>query len=263
MSDEVTPEISRSSDGSKWRSMWWGQLFAMVILFAGICLWLHFPSSMSWLDVAFFALLVWQCEMLGFWLGLGTSRFRWLVVPLAAFALGWMASHAAEGEFVEFQVFCWSILFFVGFTTGMLRRFVGNLQRIDAGAATREGLQFGIQHVMLWTTVLAILFGVCRYLAELELFRLAGGGEFGYIAAIGCCISFATVATVWAVLGKGILLSRIVGMALVIVVGSTLTQLVGTQWQFTFASSIAQTLVLVFLVLLRFDRYRFLKRLPE
>jgi hypothetical protein len=146
-------------------------------------------------------------------------------------------------------------------TTGLLRRFAGSLQRAAVGDAERDALRFGIHHVMIWTAVLAVVFGVFRYLVQLGIG--AGGIEGPFeIFLLAGCMSFGTVAAVWAILGTRILPSRLIGMLLVMGFAVGLTHILSHEWMFTSATTISQLLMWLTLGLLRLDGYRFLKPQP-
>jgi hypothetical protein len=248
---------------AKWtlaRRLLWLQIVATVILWSGICLNVGLPNGHF--DLVFFALLVWQCEMLGFWAGLGQSKTRFFWISPAIFAAGVLSSFAVGGgEVIEFQVFSWSCALVVASTTGLLRIFAGSLQQISNGSQVRDALQFGIQHVMVWTGVVAILFGLCRYLFAWTDFRRVDLNTFGFIICIACTMSGATVTAVWAFLGTNLVMSRFAGMVLVMAFGVALTQIVGAESMFTLSALIAQFWFLVSLWLLRMDRYRFVRSL--
>ncbi len=240
------------------RRLLWLQIVATVIVWSGICLNAGLPNG--YFDIAFFALLVWQCEMLGFWAGLGKSKKRLFWISPAIFVAGVLSSFAVGGgELIEFQIFCWSCALVVASTTGLLRAFAGSLQRVGNESQVRDALQFGIQHVMIWTGVLAILFGMCRYLFAWTDFRRVDLNTFGFIICIATTMSGATVTAVWAFLGAELVMSRFAGMVLVMAFGVALTQIVGAELMFTLSALIAQFWFLVSLWLLRMDRYRFIR----
>jgi hypothetical protein len=240
------------------RRLLWLQMVVTVILWGGICLKAELPNR--YFDVVFFALLVWQCEMLGFWAGLGQSKTRLLWISPAIFAAGLMSNFAVGGgEMIEFQVFSWSCALVVASTTGLLRAFAGSLKRIGSDSQARDALQFGIQHVMIWTGVLAILFGLCRYLFAWTNFQRVDLNTFGFIICIACTTSGATVTAVWALLSTHLVMSRFAGTILVMAFGIALTQIVGAEPMFTISALIAQAWFLVSLWLLRKDHYRFIK----
>ena len=241
------------------RRLLWTQIAATVMVWTGICLNAGLPSR--YFDLIFFALLVWQCEMLGFWAGLGQSKTRFFWISPAIFAAGVLSSFAVGGgEIVEFQVFCWSCALIVASTTGLLRACAGSLRQIGSESTQRDALQFGIQHVLIWTGVLAILFGVCRYLIAWTGFQRVDLNTFVFIICIASTMSGATVTAVWTFLGTKLVMSRFAGMVLVTAFGVALTQIVGAQWMFTISALIAQVWFVVSLWLLRMDRYRFVKR---
>lgn len=245
---------------SMWRAAFWAQVVVSVVVWLAICWWTRLPSAMRSIDVLFFCLLTWQCEMLGFWLGLGRSRRRIPMVAVAVAIAGWMASVAAGGELLEFEVFCWSILVVVAGTTVLMRRFAGSLQQVDTVSAVEEALQFGIQHLMIWTAVLAVLFGVCRFALESINFRRSNLDTLVFIVCLASCMSGTTVVSVWACLGEQVRPSRVFGMVVTGALAMLLTHVLSDEFLFMVSASIAFCLLLVSLMLLRQDRYRFVKR---
>ena len=246
---------------SLWRALLWGQLLVSSGLFAFLCCFVSLPASLT-INVLFFVLLVWQCEMLGFWAGLGQSPMRFFVIVPAAPAVGLMASYAAGGELRDFQVFCLGVFGIVTLTTLLLRRFAGSLHRMEQPGDGRDALRFGIQHVMGWTGLLAVLFSVFRYLASIG-FGFGSVDGPPEIFALACAMSVSTVAAVWAILSKQILVSRLFGMVLATVFAVSLTRFMSDDWMFSLAVPASQVLVWLSLLWLRMDRFRFLKRTVE
>lgn len=260
MSESETRPFTLGRSPSVWRVLLFGQLLGTSVLWVGICLAMQFPSSHRWPDVLFFVLLVWQCELLGFWAGFGRSVARFLVIAFAVPTLVWTSNVATGGgEIAEFAVFCLGVFGVVAMTTGLLRRFAGSLDRVEPGLARREALRFGIQHVMIWTAGLALFFGVFRVLVQVGI-GTGGVSSQVEIFLLACCMSFCSVASVWAIMGTRILPSRTVGMVLVTGFAVTLTQLLSREWLFSLSTLLSQLLIWLTLALLRWDGYRFLKR---
>ena len=243
-------------------SIWTWLLWLQFILLTGA--WLSIvaiqdlPNSLDVIDVLFFGLLVWQCEALGFWMGLGRSRWRLLLVPAAAVALAVLCSIAAHGELLEFLVFVFGLVSVVGLTTLVLRFFAGTLARVTDNGGGNEALQFGIQNVMVWTLLLAVLFCLGRYVIPYAGSNNSVNG-LAEIFVLAAGMSGATVVLVWALLGTNLQPARLAGMLIVMAGATLLTHYLSEWWPFTVSTVVAQLLLVTTLILLRMDRFRFLK----
>jgi hypothetical protein len=170
------------------------------------------------------------------WAFFGDTRWalRWPAMILAVAGLYFLWRSLGDGwsqrqwnELLVLQVVTLSVM------CGMLRlaRFRLSVVEPDsslfvAGDAVRRPLQFGIKHVLIWTTALAILLGIARALdlltwrAAQELVR--GGMIWKLTVATMSAITI--IVALWAALGRGHWLSRFaVGLTLVLMLGTVLS----------------------------------------
>jgi hypothetical protein len=146
------------------------------------------------------------------WGILGSTR--WAVrIPLCAvlvFAFAWLSrsGYGMVREMVPVQLVALAAL------CGLLRlrRFV--LQPIAGVSATAPDhgrspglptMQFGIRHVLIWTTSLAVLLGMLRALELLSLDSLGVFFRRGFfsLASLGVAVALTFVVAAWAALGAG------------------------------------------------------------
>ncbi len=155
-------------------------------------------------DILFFTLLVWICVALGFWAGLGTQRGRLAIIAVVSPLIGVLAASPMDlTEWVEFQVFCLGIILVVAIPCFGLRLTIGPLTAADEVAEEKAAagavIQFGINHVLLWTLVTAILFQVARWLSSHE--RLSNLGTLLMVLAYSASTSANILFFIWAILG--------------------------------------------------------------
>ena len=251
----ATPLIRRRA---RWQRLTWLQLLISFSILTVFCVRGIDARSWPWIDLAFFSLLVWLCEVLGFWLGLGSHLRRVAMVAVLAPIPGLMGSFAVGGELVEFQVFCLGVFGVVAITTGALRWFRGKLRIVSEAEGSRDGLQFGIQHVMIWTAILAALFGVSRYLVRVGVVD-GNVGDLSEILLLASTMSACAVASVWAILSLTIHPVRLLAMAAVVAAAAAITYWVSQWWIFAAATVTAQALLWATLGMLRQAGYRFVR----
>jgi hypothetical protein len=243
---------------ARWLSLLWGQLAVTISMLLFFGLTGIDAMSRPWIDGTFFSLLVWLCEVLGFWLGLGSGIRRIAVIAVLAPLPGCLGGVAARGELIEFQVFTLGIFAVVAITTALLRWWRGALRVVDEPETVRDGLQFGIQHVMIWTGILALLFGVSRYLVQTG-FVSGRVGDLPEILLLAATMSACAVASVWALLSVTIHPMRLLTMAVVIASATAITHWVSHWWIFAVATLASQVLLSLTLLILRQSGYRFVR----
>ena len=205
--------------------------------------------------------------MLGCWAGLGNARWRWLIIALASPLLGVVCSIAADGELLEFQVFCLGIIGVVSLTTLTLRRWKGRLHQVHQSVYRAEALQFGIKHVFTWTTAIAVFLGIGKYAANylVPLGSSTNGlNTLLMIFGLAACVSLATVVNIWAMLGDRVSAIKIFSLVIV-TAGAMLGNYLLAGRGFIFAGMVlaSQALILITMLLLRMQRLRFVKSLES
>lgn len=186
-----------------------------------ICLGRDLTGGDEWIAVLFFCALVWQCLMLGFWAGLGTTKWRIPSIALGTPLLGILSSYALEGALWELQLFCLSIMSVAALTSGLLRFRYGRLRR-ESGHLNRsqDGLQFGIRQVLVWTGIAGGLFAAGRFFVA-ELSNLFSDLDtVAEILVLAVCLSMSMVLLVWTLLGVQIKPARILTVVLVAALGA-------------------------------------------
>lgn len=248
----------RQRRSARWQRLTGLQLLVNVSILVGFCFVGIDARTWPWIDLAFFSLLVWLCEVLGFWLGLGSRIRRFAMVAALAPVPGLLGGYAVSGELIEFQVFSLGVFGVVAITTGLLRWRRGALRIVNDADGIRDGLQFGIQHVMIWTAILAALFAGSRYLVRIGL---VGGNvsDLPEILLLASTMSVCAVASVWAILSLTIRPVRLLAMAAVVAAAAMITRWVSDWWIFAAATVGSQVLLWATLWMLRQAGYRFVR----
>ncbi|MBW3599856.1 MAG: hypothetical protein KY475_21615, partial [Planctomycetes bacterium] len=139
-------------------------------------------------------------------------------------SLGNGANREMWTELLVLQVVTLAIL------CGLLRLRGFRLQRIETAAsavaaAEQRRLQFGIRHVLVWTTALAMLLGLGKALDLLSwqtAQQLARDGMFWKLT-VATTSAIVIIVALWVALGRGHWLARIVvGFVFALVAGSAL-----------------------------------------
>ncbi len=128
MSCTNLPANSASTKNTAWRFVIPVFYTFTVVPWVGFCLSSQLFLNLTVTDFLVFVLLVHFCASLGIWIGLGSVWWRWFIIAIASPLMGVMACFSAGSEQPEFQVFCLSIISFVGLATMWLRIRKGNFQ---------------------------------------------------------------------------------------------------------------------------------------
>lgn len=195
--------------------------------------------------------------LLGATAGLGRHRYRWLLLVLAAPAFGWVSSLISGSSVPEWTVFVSSIALTVAATTFGLTKWKGQLAKTNAGQATIDALQFKIRHLFIGTTTFAVLITVLKTVWS-SLDYSPGPGLVG-IALTGGCISVMVLLNIWAMLGN-----EINAYKCIVLVASTVLCAIGASLlltqRFFWVCLITQGIVLILILLLRGQGYRFVSQ---
>ncbi len=95
----------------------------------------------------------------------------------------------------------------------------------DAAANSARSFQFGVKHMLVWTTALAPLLLVVRGV-DVYIVRQLGLADLYPGALVSVSTALVTLATIWLSLGQGAVVLRIVGYVVVVAIAS-----LGLQWQ--------------------------------
>lgn len=255
--------MSSSSDQAHqtlWKRLSWSILAINLLMFLGTA------QSLSRIGptppaVAFFSSVCLACCLTGGWLGFGTTRWRWGVVLLLPFALGYSTSYAVGGQLLgAFQLMTYGITVVIAGTTGLLRKFKGELKRLDAEAEFKDGLQFGIVDLLTWTGVAAVLLAFGKL-----AFQFVGGSARdnpsvifgGFALALGVMTSL----NLWAFFGKEIttvksamLFGCTFGIAIL-----TSMLIPEKRWFFPCVAILCETTAVALMFTMRAQGYRFVK----
>jgi len=223
-------EISDSTASARGRTIPKGILaltFAHLLL--GIVLGYFSSNAPAPSSALFFSLIMAQTCLLGMWGGLGGNHWipRVLGVVVGALYL-WIVCGLGIDELEA------DVLFVIALATGLVMGVCWIVRRLVAPIAryhpqdgplqrSREGLQFGIRHLMALTLVVACLVTAIKTLSP-HFDRLH---EPSMLTAIAVCFVSIALTAIWAMLGLGppllrgsvfLVMSGLMGWVLTIVI---------------------------------------------
>ena len=212
--------------------------------------------------VVHLASIVFLTTMAGFWLGLGQSLIRFPVAILGSLVIGIIFSFVIGSEnSILCSLFCLTITAVTGFSAFVIRFVSGELLQTGAVEQIDESLQFGIKHILIWTTVIAVLTAFFQFLSpespDLQNLQL--------VVLLTLTYSITAVVQIWSLLGVKIDRMRI-AIWCFFVAGS-----VGVVFVFfwdelkiwTIVTIFSQFLIAGALYSLRMQDYRFVPRLAK
>lgn len=164
-------------------------------------------------------------------------------------------------EVPEFVLFAFTIVLIVAITTLILRRLNGQLVRVESDHHHVDALQFGIRDVMVWTGMLAVFFGTGRLLMSMNS-TVVRGNVVADILTIGSCVAAGIVIYIWAIFGQCLSLTKQIVSALTLFGSSIAIKYVTDDNMFWCATLGGQSLAILAMLLLRIQRYRFVKTTP-
>ena len=146
----------------------------------------------------------------------------------------------------------------------LIRIYTADLKHFSNGTtASREGLQFSIRGLMLFTLAVAVLITLAK-----QLRQLVDGPDVWVITIWGICFVVANLAAIWAMLGLGKPLSRsTVVLTISLALGALFAYVIdeGSEAYLYIMTIMAlQTLfLLASLAFLRGEGYRFVGRMSQ
>lgn len=157
-----------------------------------------------------------QVTVLAIWAALGRSPIMWrVIVTLIGSSLLGLALCASIGEMeAEWFVLVWILTVVVAACFLVLRRLRFKLVNVNTSLSPSSGeLQFSLFQMMALLTVVATLAAGGRLLAP----RMATVGALAFGLAIAFCLGVLALASVWAALGKGNVVQRLIVLILLTV----------------------------------------------
>lgn len=239
-------------------------LFVVTIpVWIVLCLLFPLSGGPNAFAVAMFGLLTFLCAMLGFWASLGNVWWRWIVIASCSPMMGFISGLKGSESSTEFHVYCMSIIAIVAITTLILRVWKGRLQVVADQEGRIDALQFGIKHIFIWTTAIAIFLGVGQFfLKYVDLLGLSRyqASTFLMIFGLSLSISIATVVNIWAMLGSRISIFKTITLILV-TSGAMVANffLFPIGYFFAIVTLVTQFLILFTMFVLRRQGFRFVK----
>ena len=204
------------------------------------------------------------------WVSLARHWSRLLFAIFALSALGLLLENTAAAPRSRFD---W-LLFLLPFAMSLpvvltletTKRLAGSFQLLGLEQKDfEEGIQFGIRHLLILTTLVAVLFGLWNFFSEsLKEYFLSNqlSRMLSILTLITGLVVLLTLISVWGVLGKWQLwrLALMLPIGLSAVYGASLYAPGNNFWIWTFIFWICWAALLLLLFLLRLEGYRFVKR---
>ena len=238
-----------------WQIAFWLTIFFCVISTMAFAPW--FPSRIELYRLAFLSPMILLCCLIGAYAGFGRSILRWVVVLILAGSLGWYATISAGSP--VFVVLVFGIVGVTLATTMALRIWKGSLIRTETCNPAPDGLQFGIRHLMIGTTVAAVLLAIGKAIWNNPL--EPNRDILWILVGLPICFGIATVVNIWALFGKTNIAPR-----LLVVVAVTLLSALGCYLLvpeiglFAEVAIIHQIHAVALMFMLRRQGFRFVKR---
>ena len=153
------------------------------------------------------------------WAFLGDTRWplRWpaMALGMAALYFLWIGFGNTWGqriwtELLALQVATLSVMCGILYLAGFRLRIVARDDPLPGQAGQRRPLQFGIKHVLIWTTALAVLLGIAK---GMDLLRWqvaidAVRSGFPWKLSVATVSAMVIVVALWVALGRGHWLAR-------------------------------------------------------
>ena len=262
MNDQlIEPSISRQRG---WKIACWVMIGLSVLSYLIVGQFLDHTTPQHWFTNFFLAPLVFLSCLMGAYAGLGNFVWRWPVILISTPILGWHADYSTGSvNLLEFEIFVGGIVGVVALTTFILRCWKGSLVRIELGDTTRtDALQFGIKHLLIWTTAAAITIAIAQAISGTQPEgNIAGGYMILFpIAGMSASIAIAAVIDIWALFG-----SQLTSGKFLVVVLFTFASAAACHWLicdtyiFSAAAITNQFLVVILMLFLRRLGFRFVK----
>ncbi len=206
--------------------------------------------------------------LVGGYVGFGVNRVRWVVGPafclVGAAAVAWFAGGRAELG----VLFVLCVLFSVtaAIFTGLLRVVKGELKVVDQNAGYVSAFQFGIVHIIIVTTLVAVLISVGKLVFSM-LSTAARGPNDELVLAVPVavfCVVFPLFVSFWSFFGVRLTVGKLIVNCLVTVfAAAAVAWLFRSLPHWPVSVLLSQILFAVLMWLLRQQGYRFVKRPPK
>ena len=225
-------------------------------------------------------LLYGQLCLLGVWLALGTNALHYRVagtltgIALLAMITGYRSRMPLNEVFIQVLPIVASFSLAVAAVLLVVRRWKAHLVAHGSGlpVAAIEGLQFSIRHLFLLTTVVAVLLMFAQGIG-LVTENASWLGTSAYIGLLALCLVAITVGTVWAGLGVGRPIERIIlvmflafftGLLFVYATTGRGTTMISWQqaWPMPTLMVLTAAIVTASLLVVRSNGYRLVRRSP-
>lgn len=157
------------------------------------------------MSVWFISIFVAIAAALGFWIGFGESRTRFVAVGIAVLALTSVMTFGFRGppgveQFFLFLCFALVTTITVATPIWIVRYWRRGGLKIRHTEKTAEALQFTISQLFIVMTVVGILVGIAK--AIWKVAPSYSGNEWWLVSALGATLGISSVVVIWSTLGN-------------------------------------------------------------
>ena len=240
----------------QWKNVFWG-IFS-VVLVAFVCTTIS-PGDLPGLRlVVHLTSIVFLTTMAGFWLGLGIGLLRFPGSILGALSIGVVFGLVVDsaGSMLH-PLFCLIITLVTGFSAYLIRHFSGELLRTGPDQQIDESLQFGICHILIWTTIVAVVIAIFQILS----FESMSSQSLQMVCVLASAYSITAAVMIWSMLGATMSWARIgICLAFVTAAGGVAHLYFDGRNFWVFVTFFSQLLIACSLLCVRMQDYRFIPR---
>jgi hypothetical protein len=208
---------------------------------------------------------------IGLWVGVD-NNWRHIPLQLVGFALvvSVLVLFSTAGPSLDFAIFLMSLL--GGVTVVIVATPIiffrvlknGSLKKPQPGefASFKEVMQFGLTHLIILTTVVAVLISVGQWLAN-WIDVVSSHDPIIVVSKLGLSLAIGSVVSVWATLGRRPLFRTALAVLVavgVIILNYFIIRVGPFQWAYAGMTLVAWVETMVLLWCLRIEGYRFVSR---
>jgi Na+/melibiose symporter-like transporter len=153
-------------------------------------------------------------------------------------------------------LFCSGITTVTAATAASVRSISGNLLQLESTEVAEGNLQFGIKHLLIWTTIVAVITPIIQWL------EFSGNGrDLQIVGTLTLAYSLVAVFQIWAFLHHRFDLKKMIAcLSMVATAGAVVVWMFGDVTFWLVVTFISQFMVAGSLYCLRMQDYRFVRR---
>lgn len=262
LNDRDAPRLKMTTDTHR-RALIGSLLIAYA--FFGIAMAIISADEPAVSSAILFGLVSSQATLLGMWGGLGSTHWLLRLVCVTAGTIVVYIELAFGIDEFEDEIFVLVALStllsgILAVSLRLMGMWVGGDAKEHPGS--REGLQFTIRHLLIWTFVVACLVTIGKYAKP----RFRSSEMYVIITTLSVGYAAVAISALWAVLGKNLVAARcLVSIIIAVIAGYAGALVIGnlSMWETIFwmaCSAIQSLAILASLAVVRMAGYRLLRR---